>query len=67
MTWVWHRFLTDFWPPDASTVGPNLVASGVCTAGLYVFHLRKQMKALHEKLDRHGEAIDALRSGGGGK
>lgn len=27
LTWGWHRFLLDFWPPDASRVGPNLVAS----------------------------------------
>lgn len=27
MVFHWGRFLTDFWPPDKATVGPNILAS----------------------------------------
>ena len=39
VVWItlgWHRFLSDFWPPDRSFVGPNIVASVVTWAGLLV-------------------------------
>lgn len=37
LIWGWDRFLQDFWPLDASRVGPNLVAS-VVTIVLVVAH-----------------------------
>ena len=51
---AWNRFVTDFWPPDRSFIGPNIVASAVLLS-LGVLAIFKRMKRehahLHAKLD----------------
>ena len=32
----WHRFVSDFWPPDRSFIAPNLVASLIQAAVLLI-------------------------------
>lgn len=57
MHWLWHVIYLDFWPPDASRVGPNLVASAVLAvlaAPKVVKEWRKHIAhrdAMHKKLD----------------
>lgn len=63
MGWLWQRSLQDFWPLDASRVGPNLVASVVqwlIVAGVMALvypplrhWAEREIKSLHEKLDRN--------------
>jgi hypothetical protein len=57
----WSRFLADFWPLDASRVGPNLVAAVVQTAIVLGFvalvypptrrWIEEHLERLHAKVD----------------
>ena len=68
----WHgRFSADFWPLDASRVGPNLVASVIqwATIALVVYlayppirkaidaAVKKHTAELHEKLDHNARLL----------
>lgn len=47
----WGRFHDDFWPPDRSFVGPNIVASFALVIGVVVHNeyvVAERAKALHE-------------------
>jgi hypothetical protein len=71
---VWHRVYPDFWPLDASRVGPNLVASVVqwlliALVAVVVYpplraFVRRQWTDLHGKVDHlaanHDETIRHL-------
>lgn len=60
---IFPRLFHDFWPPDASSVGPNLVASavfGVAAVFYAEFRVLKQMTKHHETTRR--EVHDAIRA-----
>ena len=45
------RIYHDFWPPDGSTIGPNIVASAICGVVAYLKWVRPHLRGLHKKLD----------------
>lgn len=51
---MFARLLHDFWPPDASSIGPNLVASAVCFAGGWFWKGRILLAHLDELHRHHG-------------
>ena len=58
---VWHTLYIDFWPPDASRIGPNLVASlvqwlFVGATVMFVYPkfrkwVERELDHLHAKMD----------------
>jgi hypothetical protein len=58
MHWLtaWHRIVADFWPPDRSYVGPNIVASVVIF--VYVeFRVVAKMLEHHARLGLIEQAV----------
>ena len=62
----WHRVLSDAWPPDRSFVGPNLVASVVQWAIIFLVAAliwpptrRRMHRFVDKKLAKVHEKIDA--------
>jgi hypothetical protein len=64
---TWHRVYADFWPLDASRVGPNLVASLVqwflvALVAVIVYpplrrFVAKEWDHVHAKLDHNAEVL----------
>lgn len=60
---IWHRLVTDFWPPDQSSIGPNLIASGIAFWAGWMWKGRRivhHLTTLHEKHDRLAQAHEEL-------
>jgi uncharacterized membrane protein YccC len=62
-----HRLGADFWPLDASRIGPNLIASAIVWAALFVLAVllwpptrRRLHRFLDRKFDRLHAKVDAL-------
>ena len=61
--WFAQRLISDFWPLDASRVGPNLVASVVqwiiiVIVASFIYPpfrswIKKEIESIHGKLDRN--------------
>ena len=60
IVWHWARFRSDFWEPDRSYVGPNLVASIVQWAFILIFVsllYPPWRRAVHRYVSGHVNAI----------
>jgi hypothetical protein len=53
-----NRVYHDFWPPDASGVGPNIVASVVVWLVVGLTWLRPHLKRLHQSHQAMHDKVD---------